>query len=308
MLLDAGVNGAAYDDHLLTPLDHLARRVCMSMSCPSHVVDTIRALVERGRCQPLTPVTSNAVAFYKGPEEGFAWLFATEYTGADLEELDSEGWTLLGDAALRFGQWTELCIDDPSISWQSLYLLRSGVNPHARSSKGRFTPLDSFLRGCTAQHVEHAGKWLQMLSQAGIDLHKYATEENNSHQPEHILGASWDEELWRWIPVKHRVVYHFGDTPDQLQIWLDDYDALSWFRNGRFDLDIFLVCTPLETQARWKQINKLTPEEQGLCKPLDDNSGSKTSALQAVLSARWPQILILSLGLHYLLYSFLVRK
>jgi hypothetical protein len=62
----------------------------MSMAYPSQVVNTIRALVERGRCQPLLPVTSNAVAFYSGPEEGFAWLFASEYAGIDLEDRNSE--------------------------------------------------------------------------------------------------------------------------------------------------------------------------------------------------------------------------
>lgn len=116
-LLDIGVDGSAYDDRLLTPLDHLARKICMNFAFPSRVVNTIRALVEKGHCQPLLPLTSNTVAFYRGPEEGFAWLFASEYACVDLEEHDSEGWTLLGDAAFNFGWWCQLGIDDPAIGW-----------------------------------------------------------------------------------------------------------------------------------------------------------------------------------------------
>ncbi len=90
LLLDVGVDGAAYDDHLLTPLDHLARRASMSMAYPLRVVDTIRAQVERGRSQPLLSLTTNAVASYRGPEESFAFLFTSEYDSANLEELGSE--------------------------------------------------------------------------------------------------------------------------------------------------------------------------------------------------------------------------
>jgi hypothetical protein len=187
------VDGTAYDDRLLTPLDHLASKVCMSFAHPSRVVNTIRALVERGRCQPLLPVTSNAVTFYSGPEEGFAWLFSSEYAGVDLEERDTEDWTLLGDAALNFGMWTRLSVENPAVSWQCLYLLRAGANPHATSSEGRITPLDAFLRGCTTHQVEHAGKWLAILAESGIDLDKYATEEQRLHHPEHFLRASWDQ-------------------------------------------------------------------------------------------------------------------
>ncbi|KAE9371015.1 hypothetical protein N431DRAFT_376376, partial [Stipitochalara longipes BDJ] len=179
----------------------------------------------------------------------------SEHEGMDLEELDSEGWTYLGDAALNFGSWTKLCVDDPAVSWQCLYLLRAGANPHAMSSEGRLTPLDAYLRGGTQHQVEHAGKWLQILSQSGIDLHKYATEEQRLHHPEHILEMRWDEELWRWIDIKCRVVYQFGETPDQLNIWLEDYDALNWFGNGKFDLEMFLLCTVSESKARWQRIN-----------------------------------------------------
>jgi hypothetical protein len=300
LLLDVGVDGAAYDDRLLTPLDHLARRACMSMAYPLRVVNTIRALVERGRCQPLLSLTSNAVASYRGPEEGFALLFTSEYAGANLEEPDSEEWTSLGDATLNFGWWTELCIDDPAVSWKCLYLLRAGANPHSFSSRGRLTPLDAYLRGCTSHQVEHAGKWLRILSQSGFDLHKYAIEEQNLHQPEHFLETSWDAELWRWIPTKRRVVYHFGQAPDQLSIWLEDYDALSWFGIGRFDLEIFLVCTQSESQARWKRIND------------DDNRvvfiepESSPSLITSLLCAGWFQFLLWSLVLNYTFHVFLV--
>lgn len=162
----------------------------MSVPYASRVVDTIRALVERGHCQPLLPITSNAVAFYNGPEEGFAWLFSSEYGSVDLEERDSEDWTLLGDAACNFGWWTRGCSENPAVSWQCLYLLRAGANPHSKSVQARLTPLDSFLRGCTAHQVDHAGKWLQTLSRSGIDLHKYAVEEQRLHYPEHFFGVN----------------------------------------------------------------------------------------------------------------------
>jgi hypothetical protein len=64
------------------------------------------------------------------------------------------------------------------------------------SSNGRLTPLNAYFRGCTVHQVEHAGKRLQILSQTGIDLYKYATEEQNLHRPEQLLEMSWDEELW----------------------------------------------------------------------------------------------------------------
>jgi hypothetical protein len=54
------------------------------------VVNTIRALVEVGQCQPLLPTTSNKVAYYRGLEEGLAWLFNAEHSHTDLETLDSE--------------------------------------------------------------------------------------------------------------------------------------------------------------------------------------------------------------------------
>lgn len=52
-------------------------------------------------------------------------------------------------------------------------------------------------------------------------------------------------------------MYQFGDTSDQLNIWLEDYDAFRWFGNERFDLEIGQLCTPLESQARWQRINEV---------------------------------------------------
>jgi hypothetical protein len=256
-------------------------------------------------------VTSKTVPFYSGPEEGLSWLFASEYAGINLEEPDSQGWTLLGDAAFHFGRRTQLCIDNPAVSWQCLYLLQAGTNPHAKSSKAQLTPLDTYFRGCTVHQVEHAGKWLKLLSRSGLDLYKYATEEQNLHYPEHLVETSWDEELRRWIPTKQRVVYHFGDTSDQLSIWLEDYDALNWFRNGRFDLDIFLVCTPSESQTRWQIINAMNRivglNKEGDFKSLPTTESAKLlSILHSVLCARWFQLLILSLVFHYLFHIFLV--
>jgi hypothetical protein len=282
----------------------------MNVAYASRVVDTIRALVERGHCQPLLPITSNAVAFYNGPEEGFAWLFASEYSGVDLEERDSEDWTLLGDAACNFGWWNQPCIEIPAISWQCLYLLRAGANPHSESSQGQLTPLDAFLRGCTAHQVDHARKWLQVLSKSGVDLHKYALEEQKLHHPEHFLRATWDDKLWRWIPTKRRVMYRFGDTSDQLDIWLDDYDALSWFNNGKFDLDIFLVYSISESEARWESINAVDNiiklDEQNIPQPQLCSTSSTLARLQSIWAARWIQLLALSLALNYFFHLILI--
>lgn len=312
LLLEIGVDGNAYDDRLLTPLDHLARKVPMSVAYASRVVNTIRALVERGHCQPLLPITSNAVAFYNGPEEGFAWLFASEYGGVDLEERDSEDWTLLGDAACNFGWWTQSCVDNPAVSWQCLYLLRAGANPHTHSAPGRLTPLDAFFRGCTAHQVDHARKWLQILSQSGIDLHKYAIEEQKLHHPEHLLRAMWDGELWRWIPTKRRIIYQFGDTSDQLDIWLEDYDALSWFHNGRFDLDIFIVCSSSESQVRWERMNAVDDtidlDEQVVSQSQLCNTSSRFTMAQLIFRAHWSKLLLLSLVLNYFFHVILVNK
>lgn len=249
------------------------------------------------------------MGFYNGPEEGFAWLFSSEYGSVDLEERDSEDWTLLGDAACNFGWWTKACVENPAVSWQCLYLLRAGANPHSKSSQGRLTPLDAFLRGCTAHQVDHAGKWLQTLSQSGIDLHKYAIEEQKLHYPEHLLKVTWDEKLWRWVPTKRRVVYRFGENPDQLDIWLEDYDALSWFSNGKFDLDIFLLCSSVESEARWQKINEVDSiielDEQDVSQAQHRTQASNYLGFPAVFSAHWIQLLALSLVLNYFFHIML---
>ncbi|TVY87209.1 hypothetical protein LAWI1_G008024 [Lachnellula willkommii] len=310
-LLDIGVDGSAYDDQLLTPLDHLARKVCTTFAFPARVVNTIRALVERGRCQPILPVTSNAVAFYRGPEEGFAWLFASEYEGSDLEAYDSEGWTLLNDAAFNFGWWTQLCCDDRAVSWQSIYLLRSGANSHARTLEGDLTPLDTFMRGCTAHSVDHATKWLQALGESGVDLHEYAREELRLHSPDHYLKSTWDDELWRWIPTRRRVIYKYGNTTSELAIWLEDYDALSWFQCGRHDLEIFGVLTAPESLQRWKEINArddlLELDKGEAVNPIKPGHISRRMIIYSLLQTRSFQFLVISLLLNYLFHLYLVH-
>jgi hypothetical protein len=257
-------------------------------------------------------VTSNAVAFYTGPEEGFAWLFSSEYAGADLEEHDSEDWTLLGEAAFNFGWWTQDGVEDPAVSWQCLYLIRAGADPHAASSEGRLTPLDAFLRGCTAHNVEQAGKWLQTLSESGIDLHDYALEEQKLHHPEHFLKAKWDEELWKWIPVKRRVVYKFGETPSLLEIWLEDYDALNWFHSGRFDLEIFEICSRSESALRWEKINARDdllelPVGNEVSQIGQARKRAGFLALHSLISGRWFQFLVTLAAYHLFLILFVSK-
>ncbi|TVY69025.1 hypothetical protein LSUE1_G009734 [Lachnellula suecica] len=310
LLLDIGVDGSAYDDRLLTPLDHLARRVCTTIAYPSKVVNTIRALVERGRCQPLLPVTSNAVAFYRGPEEGFAWLFASEYAGSNLSEYDSEGWTLLHDAAFNFGWWLQPCVEDPAISWQSQYLLRAGADPHMKTSEGDMTSLDTSLRGGTAHSIDNARKWLQGLKETGINLQKYADEEQRLHLPEHFLKATWDEELWKWIPTKRRVVYKYGATSEDLEIWLDDYDALCWFHCGRFDWDIFQVCSAFESTLRWTELDSpdfITVQAESLPAPEDNGENSHQRAMTRIVHRHLFQFLLFSLILNSLFLMNLLR-
>lgn len=309
------MDGSAFDDRLLTPLDHLARKVCMSFAFPSRVVNTIRALVEKGRCQPLLPLTSNAVSFYQGPEEGFAWLFAAEYAGVNLEDEDSEGWTLLCDAAFNFGWWTRPCLDDPTISWQSLYLLRAGANPHSVSSETGLTPLDAFLRGGTAQQIDNAYKWLQVIAQSGLDLHQYAKTEQRLHGYEQYLLVCWDEELWKWTPTKQRVGYEYGNTTAELEIWLEDFDALSWFRCGRYDLEIFEAASPAESLRRWKGLDVQGSSNLDCTKDIDNaveiQALERTKLLRymdSVLQAQWFRILVVSLFFHYAFHLILLHS
>ncbi|KAH8807687.1 hypothetical protein F5884DRAFT_731605 [Xylogone sp. PMI_703] len=308
-LLAIGVDGSAYDDRLLTPLDHLASKVPMDFAYPSRVVDTIRALVEHSRCQPLMPLTSNAVAPYRGPEEGFSWLFNSEYSGANLDDYDSEGYTPLGDAAFNFGWWTELLVDDPPVGWQSCYLLKAGADPHKKSSLSGLTPLDTFLRGCTAHQVDHAAKWLQILSQNGIDLHEYARQEQRLHSDGHYIMVAWDQELFKWIPTKQRVLFEYGETPNDLKIWIEDYDALSWFWCGKYDLDIFDVCSVPQSIQRWKEINSRNEREdidveENMIGSTSSNQAEQKSLLSIFLKPGW--LLIISLLVNYVFHRLLI--
>jgi hypothetical protein len=104
---------------------------------------------------------------------------------------------------------------------------------------------------------------------------------------------SWDEELWRWIDGKRQIVYHFGETSAELQIWLEDYDALNWFGNGRFDLDAFLLCTAAEIAARWQMINEV-----------DNMAYSTKTENPNLFSVINPQALFQSFDLIFLLDDF----
>jgi hypothetical protein len=266
-LLGQGVDGAAYDARLLTPLDHLARKLPPSFGQPQRVVNTIRALVEKGQCQPLLPITSNTIAYYNGPEEGFAWLFNAEYGQADLEALDSEEWTLLGDAAFTFGWWSQI-VTEVSLGWQSLYLLKRGADPHSENSRRRITPLDAFLRASSAHGIGHARKWLQIVAQSGVNMREYALEEQTLHGPEHCLFGTWDHDLYRWLPVKQKVMYSYGEEPDDVVIWVEPYDALGWFGCGKWDLELLAnpFCGSAATMSRWRIENtpmeELQPEDE----------------------------------------------
>ncbi|KAF4633854.1 hypothetical protein G7Y89_g4265 [Cudoniella acicularis] len=280
LLLDLGVDGAAYGDNLLTPLEHLARKIRMNFAYPSKVVNTIRALVERTHCQPLLP------------------LFRSEYSSVNLEDIDSEGWTLLGDAAFNFGWATQLCVDDPPLGWQTRYLIRAGADLHATSTLGRLTPLDAFLRGCTAHGVDHARVFLDVLRRCDGNLQAYARKEQEMHSGEHLIYTSWDNDLWRWIPTKRRVVYEYGESADQLQIWLEDYDALSWFHCGRFDLEIFLVTKPAQSALRWENICKRDDKEFLLPSPATMTGSEKS--VERVKKWKWTIKGLMSLTNHWM--------
>ena len=270
----------------------------------------MRALVERGRCQPLLPLTSNAITYYHGPEEGFAWLFRVEYAGVDIEKCDSESWTPLGDATFNFGRRTELGVDNPALGWPSLYLLRAGADPHATSVEGRLTPLDTYLRGCTFNGIDNAGKWLQVLLLAGIDLHKYANTEREFHGAEHLLKVAWDEELRKWIPIRRRVVYRYGEASNELEIWLEDYDALSWFGFGRYDMEIFKVMSNSQSLRRWTEINSKSDQFES-----EDNwnegqtlSDASKPLRHGIFPGKWPLYIAISLAIHYIFHVYLRDK
>jgi hypothetical protein len=94
-----------------------------------------------------------------------------------------------------------------------------------------------------------------------------------------------------------RVVYQFGETrisstdPDQLNIWLEGYDAPNEFGYGSFDLAIFLFCTPLESRARWQRINEVDNmvllSEQEASQAHLYHESAKVSVFQSFLSGHW---------------------
>ncbi|EHK99123.1 hypothetical protein M7I_4955 [Glarea lozoyensis 74030] len=196
-----------------------------------------------------------------GPEEGFAWLFNAEYGQADLEALDSEEWTLLGDAAFVFGWWSQI-VTEVSLGWQSLYLLKRGADPHSENSRRRITPLDAFLRGSSAHGISHARKWLQIVAQSGMSVREYALKEQSLHGLEHCLIGTWDHDLYRWLPVKHKVLYAYGEEPDEVVIWVEPYDALGWFGCGKWDLVLLAApfCGSEATMSRWRIENTAIEE------------------------------------------------
>jgi hypothetical protein len=310
-LLSLGVDGAAYDSRLLTPLDHLARKIPPSFGQPRRVVNTIRALVEKGQCQPLLPITSNAITYYRGPEEGFVWLFNAEYEHADLAALDSEQWTLLGDAAFNFGWWSQLAPEEVSLGWQSLYLLRRGADPHSQNSRQNITPLDTFLRGNSAHGVSHARKWLKIVAQSGLNVLEYAKKEQSLHGSEHCLIGTWDHDLYRWLPTKNRVMYSFGERPDDLFIWVEPYDALGWFGCGKWDLELLATpgCGSVATMSRWRALNDPVEASSATSEIVEHGSVEKHKGISKkagykVTDKRVVGLFILSLVFHYLLYCY----
>src|ERR1700733_5644039 len=56
-------------------------------------------------------------------------------------------------------------------------------------------------------------------------------------------------------PTKQRVIYRYGEISNQLDIWLEDYNALSWFGVGKYDLEIFQVLSVSQSALRWREIN-----------------------------------------------------
>jgi hypothetical protein len=294
-LLSQGVDGAAYDSRLLTPLDHLARKIPPNLGQPRRVVNTIRVLVEKGQCQPLLPVTSNAVAYYRGPEEGFAWLFNAEYENADLAALDSKQWTPLGDAAFNFGWWR-------------------GADPHSQNSQQNITPLDAFLRGSSAYGISNARKWLQVVAQSGLDVLEYAKKEQSLHGSEHCLVGTWDHDLYRWLPTKNLVMYSYGEQPEDLIIWVEPYDALGWFGCGKWDLELLATpsCGSVATMTRWRTLNdpilvspvKSASIEDGLLQKQDENP--KDPGIK-ITCERIAVFFILSLAFHYFVHFYISR-
>ena len=159
--------------------------------------------------------------------------------------------------------------------------------------------------------VDHARKWLQIVEMAGINLHEYADREKELHDHEHYLNSTWDDELWSWIPTKKRVSYKYGQDPKQLKIWLEDYDALGWFRCGQYDLDIFQLSTPAERVLRWKNINAPTEcleiiTKSAAHKPTQ-NIVAEPGKSRIYLPMMWGLALVVTLTLNYFVHILMVR-
>jgi hypothetical protein len=105
--------------------------------------------------------------------------------------------------------------------------------------------------------VEHAGKWHEIISRSGLNLYAYVAKEQSLHGAEHFLRTTWDNDLYRWVPTKKRVIYSYGENPEVISIWIEDYDALGWFGCGKWDLELLATpsCLPVTTMARWRSIN-----------------------------------------------------
>jgi hypothetical protein len=122
-----------------------------------------------------------------------------------------------------------------------------------------------------------------------------------------LFKNSWDTTLRKWIPTKSRVVYKFGTTPDQVEIWLEDFDALGWFGCGRYDLDIFLVCTTAQSLLRWKQINENYRVKSDLEDVIGDEHQAIASSTRTFAWALWSKVLFVSLFVHYVFHLFFMR-
>ncbi|KAG9238580.1 hypothetical protein BJ875DRAFT_511077 [Amylocarpus encephaloides] len=161
-----------------------------------------------------------------------------------------------------------------------MYLLKGGADPHQKSGEGRLTPLEAYLRGCTANAVDHAGKRLQVLAQSGIDL--------------------------------HQVMFWYGETAEELRIWVEDYDALSWFGAGKWDLEIFQVCDISSTLKRWKNINSgiYTIEVEAVNAndiPVGLTDQIPQGLLQKLSRTRWINLVATTLLFNYLFQLYILK-
>jgi hypothetical protein len=105
--------------------------------------------------------------------------------------------------------------------------------------------------------------------------------------------------------LKGRVIYKFREDTNDLEIWLEDYDALSCFLSGRFDLEIFPVCSSSEFVVRWEKLNAREEmlelaivNEVSQTRQIQNHS--RSSAFHGMTSARWFQILVILAAYHIL--------